>query len=137
MLLILICPLFHNIKGNKAISMMRRKSLPSELIFDIIRSNNSFIFLKRICKGRHFYTFILIKRAKLNKISLFISITLKYAIFTHHWNWRMKVYNEIHVYKSFARIHNLKCCRDSKINTRRVWIIICIFKLINVIFFTK
>ena len=34
----------------------------------------------------YFFTFILIKRAKLNKTSFFISITLKFASFTYHSN---------------------------------------------------
>ena len=74
--------------------MRRGKTPPSELILEIIKSNNSLRFLKEFGKGDHFYfcqnvilsyffTFILIKRAKLGIISLFISITLNIAIFTH------------------------------------------------------
>ena len=74
---------------------MRGLSPPSELILEILKSNNSLRFLKEFGKGNNFYfcqnniilfyffTFILIKRAKLGIISLFISITLKFAIFTH------------------------------------------------------
>ena len=81
-----------NYNLNKAISMMRGKSPPSEFILEIIKSNNSLRFLKEVGKGDNFYfcqniilfyffTFILIKRAKLSIIGLFISITLKFAIF--------------------------------------------------------
>ena len=38
----------------KAISMMHRKSPPSELILEIIKSNNSFKFLKEFVKGDSF-----------------------------------------------------------------------------------
>ena len=73
--------------------MMRGKSPPSELL-EIIKSNNSLRFIKEFAKGDNFYfcqniilfdffTFILIIRAKLSIISLFISIILKFAIFTH------------------------------------------------------
>ena len=96
--------------------MMRGKSPPSELLLEIIKSNNSLRFLKQFGKGDNFnfcqniilfyyFTFILIKRAKLNIISLFILIKLKFAIFTRQCSFRTKFYNEID--KSFARIHNL------------------------------
>ena len=76
--------------------MMRGKSPPSELL-EIIKSNNSLRFIKEFSKGDNFYLcqniilfdffmFILIKRAKLIQISLFNSITLKFAILTHHCN---------------------------------------------------
>ena len=65
--------------NNKAISIIRGKSPPSEFILEIIKSNNSLRFLKQFGKGDfyfylniilfYFFTFILIKRAKL-KLSL-------------------------------------------------------------------
>ena len=83
---------------NKAISMMSGKSPPSALL-EIIKLNNFLIFFKEFGKGDHFifwqniilfyfFTFILIERAKPNKISLYISIRLKFAIFIHHCNLR-------------------------------------------------
>ena len=97
--------------------MMPGKSQQSEIILEIIKFNNSFSFFKEFgkvddfifCQNLillYFFTFILTKRAKLSNISLFISITLKFAILTHHCNLRSKFYNEI--FKSFSRIHNLK-----------------------------
>ena len=82
-----------NINKNKAISMMRGKSPPSELLRDN-QVEQLFTILKNICKGKLFqflskyyfvifFAFILIIRAKLSVISLFFSITLKFAIFTH------------------------------------------------------
>ena len=44
-----------NLKKNKAISMMRGKSSPPELILEVIRSNNSLRFLKDFGKGDNFY----------------------------------------------------------------------------------
>ena len=41
-------------KINEAISMMRGKSPPSELILEIIKSNNSLIFFKNLKRGIHF-----------------------------------------------------------------------------------
>ena len=49
-------------------------------------------------------TFILIKREKFSKISLFISLTFKFAIFTHHCNLRTKFYNEM--YKQLQSLHD-------------------------------
>ena len=74
--------------------MMRRKSPPSEFILEIIKSNDSAMFFNEFGKRDNFifchniilfdfFIFILIIRAKLSIISLFISITLKFAIFTY------------------------------------------------------
>ena len=100
--------------------MMRGKSPQFELILEIIKSNNSLIFLKKLKREilccLISSTYILIIREKFDKIRLFISLTFKFAIFTHHCNLRAKFYNEI--YKSFARVHNLKIsfynCHKSK-----------------------
>ena len=50
-----------------------------------------------------FFTFILIKMSKFSKISLFISITLKFIIFTHHSTLNTSYCKEM--YRSFATIH--------------------------------
>ena len=75
--------------------MMRGKSPPSELILEVIKSNNSLRVFKnnfereiismfvKILYCFIFFALILVKRAKLRIISLFISIILKFAIFTH------------------------------------------------------
>ena len=66
--------------------MMRGKSPPSELILEITKSNKYLMFLKDVEKGDNFLfsfkfcTFILIKREKLNKICIFISVTFKFVI---------------------------------------------------------
>ena len=88
--------------------MMRRKSTPSEIILEIIKSNNSFSFLKNwereIISFLSKYHFVLLlhvysnKSGKLSK-TLFISLTLKFAILTHHCNLRTKIYNGI--FKTF------------------------------------
>ena len=85
-------------KINEAISMMRGKSPPSELILEEIKSNNSLIFfflnMKReiisLLSKYYFVQFLHIysnkkgkKSAKYQKKSIFISLTFKFAIFTY------------------------------------------------------
>ena len=43
------------------------------------------------------------EKGKLNKISLFISLTFKFVICTHHYDLRTKIFKEM--YKPIARIH--------------------------------
>ena len=79
---------------NKAISLMRGKSPLSEFILEIIKSNNSLKNFKEFGKGDNFilskYYFVLFlhvyfnEKGKTKKIGLFITITLKFAILTHH-----------------------------------------------------
>ena len=87
------------IKSNKSLGLkeglerdMRGKSLPSELTLEIIFF--FFLrFLKEVGKGDNFFFlskyYIIFfhayfnKREKLGLISLFVSITLKFAVFTH------------------------------------------------------
>ena len=76
--------------------MMHRKSPPSEHL-EKIKSNKSLGFKEReiisffdkisFCS---IYTHILIDRTKIIKISLFFSIRWKFAIFTHHSNFKEK-----------------------------------------------
>ena len=87
--------------------MMFGKSQPPQLILEIIKSNNFLSFSKEHGNGdefiivkilffKNYFTFILIKRELLCKISLFISLTFKFALFTHHCNLRTKFYNEMY-----------------------------------------
>ena len=88
---------------------------PSELILEIIRSNNSLSFQKNLKSeiisllSKYYFVYFLHiyldKKRKFSKISLIILLTFKFAIFTLHCNLRTKFYNEM--YKSFALIHNL------------------------------
>ena len=97
--------------------MMRVKSPPSELILEIIKSNNSLSFFKEFEKRDNFIIvkilFCLIpshcflikrgKKTKQNKYLYFNNIQIGH--FTHYCNLLTKFNNEM--YKSFARIHNL------------------------------
>ena len=108
------------------ISMMRGQSPPSELNFrkkrliGFFKENlereiiSCFIFFGQNIVLFYFFKFILIKRAKLSKMSIFISITLKFAILPHYCNLRTQFYNEI--FKLFARIHNLKISSFNKMS---------------------